>query len=66
MKTSTPYDPEAYPTTIRTVTADQELWIQIKGDSLGWDSLVGVLHVIWILSINPVDAGDGYVLLPIG
>lgn len=55
-----------YPTLARlAVTSHKEIWVEVELDPLSWDTLIGVLHVVWILAVNTIHTGDDHCFLTV-
>ena len=54
-----------YPAVVCAVTALQKLIVEGNLDAFGRNSEAGVLHIVWILAVDGVDAGDGDFLLAV-
>jgi len=55
----------SYPTVICAVTADKEVWVDVEFHARRGDTLVRVVHVVRVLTVDAVHTRDGNVLLAV-
>ena len=53
------------PAVISTITAGEELLVSVEVDILLRQSHCGVLHILGVVPVNRVNAGDGHILFTI-
>lgn len=54
-----------YLAVVCAVTALEKLVVKGNLDAFGWNSVAGVLHIVWILAVDGVDTGNGHFLLAV-
>lgn len=54
-----------YLAVVCAVAALEKLVVKGNLDAFGWNSVAGVLHVVRVLAVDGVDAGNGHFLLAV-
>ena len=58
-------DVSRYPAVVCAVTADKEVWIRVEIHFLGWNAMVGIFHIVWVMAIYTVHTRNRVVLSPV-